>query len=122
MRLWNSVAVSLCLLFSSHLFAASKDQRHRGAELFAATGCRHCHTIQNQGGHKGPDLSGVGRILTKTQIREQILHGGKQMPPFTDYLEPSEVNDLVTYLRSCREKTKTSQPISRLALDKGISH
>ncbi len=121
MRLWLS-AVCLCLVFSSHAFAASKGQRDRGAELFTVIGCQHCHTIRNVGGHKGPDLSGVGRILNKTQIREQILHGGKQMPPFTDDLEPAEVNDLVAYLRSCRQKSKISQPAPGLALDKGISH
>ena len=121
MRLWLP-AVCLCLAFSSHAFAASKDQRDRGAELFAGSGCRHCHTIRNVGGHKGPDLSGVGRNLSKTQIRAQILNGGKQMPPFTDELEPAEVNDLVAYLRSCRTKSKTSQPAPGLALDKGISH
>jgi mono/diheme cytochrome c family protein len=121
MRLWFS-AVCLCLVFSSHAFAASRGQRDRGAELFAASGCQHCHTIHNVGGHKGPDLSGVGRILTKTQIRIQILRGGKEMPPFTDNLEPDEVNDLVAYLRSCREKRKTSQPAPGFAMDKGISH
>lgn len=121
MRLWH-FAVCLCLVFSSHGFAAPKDQRNRGAELFTVAGCQHCHTIRNVGGHKGPDLSGVGRILTKAKIREQILHGGKQMPPFTDELEPAEVNDLVAYLRSCRQKSKTSQATSGLALDKGISH
>jgi len=37
-------------------------------------------------------------------MREQILHGGNEMPSFTDDLEPAEVSDLVAYLRSCREK------------------
>jgi mono/diheme cytochrome c family protein len=56
------------------------------------------------GGHKGPDLSGVGRTMSKDKIREQILRGGNEMPSFTDDLQPAEVKDLVAYLRSCREK------------------
>jgi mono/diheme cytochrome c family protein len=96
----------LCLYFAagSLAFASSRSQRERGAAVFAANGCGHCHSIHKVGGHKGPDLSGIGRILSKTKIREQILHGGKEMPAFTDDLEPAEVNDLVAYLRSCRDK------------------
>jgi mono/diheme cytochrome c family protein len=46
----------------------------------------------------------VGRSLSKSRIREQILHGGNEMPAFVDDLETHEVDDLVVYLRSCREK------------------
>src|ERR1017187_225965 len=104
-RFWLSL---VCLLLAAQLsaFASSGNQRQRGAALFTASGCRHCHTIQNVGGHKGPDLSGVGRVLSKTKIRMQILQGGNQMPPFADDLESTEVNDLVAYLRSCRAKPR----------------
>lgn len=98
--------VSLFVLVSSPLFASSRSRREHGAQLFSASGCRHCHTIHNVGGHKGPDLSGIGRMLTETQIRTQIIHGGNEMPPFTDVLEPDEITDLVAYLRSCRQKSK----------------
>ena len=96
----------LCMFLAagSQVFASSQSQREHGAAVFAANGCAHCHSIHNVGGHKGPDLSGVGRILTKTEIREQILQGGKEMPPFKDNLESVEVDDLVAYLRSCRDK------------------
>jgi ubiquinol-cytochrome c reductase cytochrome b subunit len=66
----------------------------------------HCHTIRNSGGHKGPDLSGVGRRLTKAQMRRQILEGSKVMPSFSDDLQDSELADLLAYLRSCRDKKK----------------
>ncbi len=56
------------------------------------------------GGTKGPDLSGVGRTLSKDQIRTQILQGGHEMPAFADILQKSEVDDLVAYLHSCRDK------------------
>ena len=64
----------------------SNDPRVRGEHVFADSGCQQCHTIRHNGGKKGPDLSGVGRRLNETQIRTQILNGGKQMPSFADVL------------------------------------
>jgi mono/diheme cytochrome c family protein len=96
----------LCLVLAagSQAFASSQSQRAHGTAVFAANGCGHCHSINKVGGHKGPDLSGVGRKMSKSKIREQILHGGNEMPSFTDDLQADEVNDLVAYLRSCRQK------------------
>ena len=99
-------ALFLFLTAGPLAFGSSTSQLGRGAADFSASGCSHCHTIHNAGGHKGPDLSGVGRILTKAQIRAQITHGGKEMPPFRDVLDPTQIDDLVVYLHSCREKTK----------------
>jgi mono/diheme cytochrome c family protein len=82
------------------------DQRSRGAFVFTDNGCPQCHTIRHNGGKKGPDLSGVGRRLSEGQIRTQVIEGGKQMPPFGDVLKQPEIDDLVVYLHSCREKTK----------------
>lgn len=84
-------------------FASAADKRH-GETLFADSGCQHCHTIRKNGGTKGPDLSGVGHSLNKAQIRTQILQGGHEMPAFADILKESEVDDLVAYLHSCRDK------------------
>lgn len=84
--------------------ASSVDPRARGAKVFTESGCPQCHTIHQHGGTKGPDLSGVGRRLNETQIRTQLHDGGKQMPSFADILEKSETDDLVAYLRSCRDK------------------
>jgi len=103
MRCWL-LAFCLVLAFGSMAFASSRSQREHGAALFASNGCGHCHSIHKVGGHKGPDLSGVGRTMSKDKIREQILRGGNEMPSFTDDLQPAEVKDLVAYLRSCREK------------------
>jgi mono/diheme cytochrome c family protein len=84
--------------------ASSRKQREQGAELFASSGCQHCHTIGSVGGHRGPNLSGVGRIKSKTAIRRQIVGGSDIMPPFGDVLEPAEIDDLVAFLHSCRSK------------------
>jgi mono/diheme cytochrome c family protein len=103
----NLSRLLLILFFASAsflpAFASSSDKQH-GAALFVDNGCQHCHSIRKNGGTKGPDLSGVGRTLNKTQIRTQILQGGHQMPAFADILKESEVNDLVAYLHSCRDK------------------
>jgi mono/diheme cytochrome c family protein len=88
------------------LAASTAEQLARGAQVFADNGCEHCHTIRKKGGDKGPDLSGVGRRLNETQIKTQILQGGKTMPPFAEVLQKSETEDLVAYLRSCRDKQK----------------
>ena len=91
---------------SSSTGVVSNDPRVRGAHLFTDSGCPQCHTIRHNGGKKGPDLSGVGRRLNETQIRTQILNGGKQMPSFADILQLTEADDLVAYLHSLRDKEK----------------
>ncbi|MHB1700025.1 MAG: c-type cytochrome [Acidobacteriaceae bacterium] len=81
--------------------AASREQR--GAELFQKKGCLHCHTMDGVGGHKGPNLSGVGKRLKPAAIQKQILTGGLTMPSFDMALTADEVKDLVAYLHKCRK-------------------
>lgn len=99
-------AIAILLLLYPGCLAASRSQREHGAAVFATSGCSHCHSIRNQGGHKGPDLSGVGRRLKKDQIRQQIVEGSKRMPPFGDMIEQQDLADLLAYLHSCRDKKK----------------
>jgi mono/diheme cytochrome c family protein len=108
MRLLASTAV-LVLAFSSFALASSR-QRARGAAVFTVSGCQHCHTINHVGGHKGPDLSGVGRRVSKAAMRRQIVYGSKVMPSFGYVLEPDEIKDLIAYLRSCRMKPPKPAP------------
>jgi mono/diheme cytochrome c family protein len=75
-----------------------------GAALFQARGCVQCHTIRGVGGHKGPDLSGVGRRLKKDAIQKQITSGGSTMPAFGDALPGEEIAALVKYLHHCKDK------------------
>ncbi len=56
---------------SMPLHAASKEQSARGAELFVSSGCQHCHTIGNMGGHRGPNLSNMG-AHRKEKLRSAI--------------------------------------------------
>jgi mono/diheme cytochrome c family protein len=105
MRWWLAATI-LLLVCSTKGPASSRSQTARGATVFADSGCKHCHTIRNSGGHKGPDLSGVGRRLTNAEIRKQVLYGSKIMPAFGDVLEDAELRDLLAYLHSCRDKGK----------------
>jgi mono/diheme cytochrome c family protein len=102
----KSLPLVLLLVFAVPMGASSKTQRAHGAEVFSSSGCQHCHTIRNVGGHKGPDLSGVGRTKKEVEIRTQIVAGSKVMPAFGDVLQPAEIDDLVAYLRSCKDKPK----------------
>src|SRR5580698_1755970 len=92
------------LTLSSLAFASSRSQRAHGAQVFTNTGCQVCHSIRGVGGHKGPDLSGVGRRKTKAEMQQQIVFGDKVMPAFGDDLDPGDLKDLITYLKSCRQK------------------
>lgn len=95
--------VALCLLVACPLACAwPRAHREHGAALFAGNGCQHCHRIGNVGGHKGPDLSAVGKQMNRKQLRVQILEGGNGMPPFRDVVAATDINDLVAFLHSCR--------------------
>ena len=51
------------------------------AEHRANPGCATCHKIAGQGGQIGPDLSDIGKKLTKRQILESILDPSKDIDP-----------------------------------------
>ena len=94
--------------------AAGSKAKERGAALFAARGCAHCHGPAGVGGPKGPDLQLVRKRRNKKQIREQIVDGGKSMPEFGDVLTSPEISDLIAYLRA-RRKVIVITPKSLLA-------
>ena len=87
-------------------YASSGNQKAHGASLFVDSGCIHCHAIHKVGGHKGPDLSSVGKRLSEDQIRRQIVEGSKVMPSFGETLDSTDLEDLLVYLGSCRDKKK----------------
>ena len=117
-------AVALLLLVGSvRSMASSKSRREHGAQIYAANGCQHCHTIAAVGGHKGPDLSGIGRIANKETIRKQIVFGGKMMPEFGDMLSQPYLDDLVTYLRLCKAKVvPPTRPSAQAFALSGANH
>ena len=63
---------------------AVKGDTVRGKDVFVKmTGlqCATCHRVAGQGGQIGPDLSDVGKRLTKRQILESILDPSKDIDP-----------------------------------------
>src|SRR5262249_6960880 len=54
----------------------------RGREVFYKTTglqCATCHKVMNEGGQVGPDLSDVGKRLSRRQILEAILDPSKDI-------------------------------------------
>ena len=66
----------------------------RGKELFfkpQGTQCAVCHKAGGQGGDVGPDLTGVGKRLSKRQILESLLDPSKDIDPrFAAYAVETE--------------------------------
>ena len=79
---------------------AHSDAVHYGAELFATSGCVHCHGPEGMGTERGPKLRELRKHLSAAEIEHQIVAGGKEMPPFGDVLDHEQVTDLVTFLRA----------------------
>jgi mono/diheme cytochrome c family protein len=103
-----SVLLVLAGVPGFHARAASSADRAAGAELFKQNGCEHCHGADGIGTDRGPSLMTVGKRLHRDQIQQQILDGGKQMPPFKDVLNDEETRELVDYLA---HKKKASKPV-----------
>ena len=59
---------------------------------------------QECGRPQGSEPFQRGGTKSKEAIRAQILNGSKVMPAFGDVLQPAELDDLVAYLRSCKDK------------------
>lgn len=109
------MAFALAIFHPSSTVAASSQAKARGAELFAARGCTHCHGPAGVGGREGPDLQLVRKRMNKQQIMHQIHDGGKSMPAYGDELTSPQIDDLVAYLRAKRKvivvaKTPPKQP------------
>ena len=79
---------------------AHAEKQVQGAEVFATSGCTHCHGNDGQGTDKGPSLHDLRKKLSADKITDQIVHGGGGMPAFGDALKPDQVEDLVAFLRA----------------------
>ena len=103
-KIWKCVILFLVFTLSLTRNGAGESANERGSTTFHEKGCLQCHAIGGIGGHKGPDLSGVGRRKNKNALRQQILEGGGAMPAFREALTGDEVDALVRYLQHCRVK------------------
>lgn len=96
--------------------ASAKGDKQAGAALFHESGCEHCHGADARGTDRGPDLSTVGKRLSREQIEKQIQNGGGSMPAFGEALQPDQIADLVAFLhdkkKAPREGTGKTVPVS----------
>jgi ubiquinol-cytochrome c reductase cytochrome b subunit len=68
--------------------------------LFVEKGCLGCHQIGSQGGQRGPNLTAVGRRLSREQLTWRILYGGNNMPAYGTALSPIETDSLLDFLET----------------------
>lgn len=73
-----------------------------GGRLFYDKGCQFCHTVDGQGGIRGPDLTHIADRLSAGEITAIIANGPGNMPAYVNNLTPDEMNSIVAFLESKR--------------------
>jgi ubiquinol-cytochrome c reductase cytochrome b subunit len=72
----------------------------QGAAVFQLKQCHNCHSLDDQGGKRGPALDAVAVRLTQDQLIRQVIQGGGNMPAYGKNLSPSETTALVAFLET----------------------
>jgi hypothetical protein len=110
----------VCALLVSSLSAscggsannAGRSQRliAQGARVVAASGCMACHRIGNDGNNgPGPDLTTVGRRLSREAITRALNSPAPPMPSYRG-LPPDKFRASVAYLSSLRSRQHVAEP------------
>jgi quinol-cytochrome oxidoreductase complex cytochrome b subunit len=83
--------------------AVPEDQQ-RGAQAVAANGCLACHTIGENGGDLGPDLTETGSRLPRQAIARTLVNPTAPMPSYAQLedQEPEEFEAMVDFLASLK--------------------
>ncbi|HWB61610.1 MAG TPA: cytochrome b N-terminal domain-containing protein [Chthoniobacteraceae bacterium] len=92
--------------------ASNNPQIIQGAKLFSERGCIRCHSIGNDGGHAGPDLTFVGDKLQTSDIVLRIVNGKGNMPAYGSTLGHDDINAITAFLASRKH------PLDQVAQDK----
>jgi ubiquinol-cytochrome c reductase cytochrome b subunit len=71
-----------------------------GATLYHRKGCAFCHLVAGEGGLRGPDLTDVGRRLSRAQMETRLLVGGDNMPAYRETLSAAERARILDFLES----------------------
>jgi mono/diheme cytochrome c family protein len=82
-------------------------QEQRGRDLFQAN-CAICHNPYKNEPLQGPPLVRVfrkpelpsGIPATDEHVRDTILTGRRNMPPFSDLLDEQQINELLAFLHT----------------------
>lgn len=95
----------------------------QGALVFQLKQCRNCHSLDNQGGKRGPALDAVAVRLTQNQLIRQVIQGGGNMPAYGKNLSPAQTTALVAFLETLHPSGQVpARDASRaLALDPGTA-
>jgi len=72
----------------------------QGALVFQVKQCHNCHSLDNEGGKRGPALDAVAVRLTQDQLIRQVIQGGGNMPAYGKNLSPAETTALVAFLET----------------------
>src|SRR6266851_2796663 len=79
----------------------------RGGAIYQQR-CEICHFSASEAKKIGPGLKGIykrgkfadGRRVDDASMERWIVEGGKDMPPFKGVLNPSQIRDLLSYLKT----------------------
>lgn len=82
----------------------------RGRRLFfetAGVSCKNCHRIQKEGKEVGPELTTIGKKLTRAQLLESILEPSKLIDPkYVTYLAELDDGRLLTGLLVSKDESE----------------
>jgi cytochrome c len=112
-----SVALICGALAGGALFAQDSGKKTGGANAAAvARGkslfqqkCSICHYDTSDQKKIGPGLKGIskrgtftvnGNKITDDSLKSWIENGDQLMPPFKDVLEPTQIKDLIAYVKT----------------------
>jgi mono/diheme cytochrome c family protein len=73
-----------------------------GGQLFATSGCTHCHGENAAGGEIGPSLLGVSKKKDSKALTVQIHDGAGAMPAFGGILTDDQIAALVRYVKTLK--------------------
>jgi ubiquinol-cytochrome c reductase cytochrome b subunit len=94
MDAWSSIPIP-----SEFLHNRSALER-QGALVFQVKQCHNCHSLDDEGGKRGPSLDAVAVRLTQDQLIRQVIQGGGNMPAYGKNLSPAETTALVAFLET----------------------
>jgi ubiquinol-cytochrome c reductase cytochrome b subunit len=94
MDAWSSLPIP-----AEYLHNRSALER-QGALVFQVKQCHNCHSLDHEGGKRGPALDAVALQLTDDQLIRQVIQGGGNMPAYGKNLSPAETTALVSFLKT----------------------